>query len=59
MAKPRKQLNCRQSLEGRREVRLVSSRYQPSKAELAADMRIGASPHELMRSVTRDVKIGL
>lgn len=38
-------------------VRLKPSSYQPSKAELEEDMRIDATPEQLLQAVVRDVKI--
>ena len=38
-------------------VRLRPSSYQPSKAELEEEVRIDATPQELLRAVVRDVKI--
>ena len=38
-------------------LKLKSSRYQPSKAELEEEVRIEATPEELAKAVLRDVKI--
>lgn len=38
-------------------VTLKGSRYQPSRKELAEDVRINASPREVMRSVVRLRKV--
>lgn len=38
-------------------LKLKSSRYQPSKAELEEEIRIDATPEELARAVLRDVNI--
>lgn len=38
-------------------VRIKSSRYQPSKAELEEEIHIDATPEELARAVLKQVKI--
>ena len=38
-------------------VRLKPSSYQPSKAELEADVSIDATPEQVLRAVVRDVRI--
>ena len=38
-------------------VRLKSSRYQPSKAELEEEVRIPTTPKRLAKAVVRTVKI--
>lgn len=38
-------------------VRLKSSRYQPSKAELEEEIRIDATPERLAKAVVRTVQI--
>ena len=38
-------------------VRIKSSRYQPSKAELEEEIHIDATPEELAKAVLKQVKI--
>lgn len=38
-------------------VKLVSSSYQPTKAELAQDLRVDATLEELGKAVTRTVNV--
>lgn len=45
------------SSEERPVVGVVRSAYQPSKAELEADMRIDATPEQAARAVMRRVKV--
>ena len=40
-----------------REVELLHPSYQPSKAELEEDLRIDATPEELIRAVVQPVKV--
>ena len=40
-----------------REVEIVQSDYQPSKAELEADMRVDATFEEAVDALTRPVRI--
>lgn len=40
-----------------REVRVVSSPYQPSKADLEADLRVDASFDEAVKALARPVRI--
>ena len=39
------------------EVKVKPHTYQPSKAELEADIRVDATPEELRATLTRTVKI--
>ena len=41
----------------KRVVRLKPSSYQPCKAELEEDMRVDASPEDLLRAAVADVKV--
>ena len=41
----------------RRTIEIVRSTYQPTKAELEADIRIDATPEEIARSLCQPVKI--
>ena len=41
----------------RPEVRLKPSRYQPSKAKLDEDVRIEATPEDLIRAAFQPVKV--
>lgn len=45
-------------MEGKKEqtVEVIDSSYQPSKAELEADVSIDATPNEVARALTRTVK---
>ena len=47
----------RKSQPERPVVEVVDSSYQPSKAELEEDVRIDATPEELLRAVLRPVTV--
>lgn len=46
-----------QKLDQRPEVRVKPNSYQPSKAELEEDMRIEASPEEVIRAAFQQTKV--
>ena len=55
--KPKTRRKPNKELETPREIRLKDSRYQPSKAELEADVSIDTTAHKLALAVLRPVRI--
>ena len=37
--------------------KVAENRYQPTKAEMEADMSIDATPEEVLKAVVRDVEV--
>ena len=56
-SKPKPKPKPNKELETPREIHLKDSRYQPSKAELEADVSIDTTAHQLALAVLRPVRI--
>ncbi len=55
---PKRKTQREKSVENPPTVRLKSSRYQPSKAELEEGIRIPTTPERLAKAVLRTVRVG-